>query len=390
MLDIALLGLIVAGIAIGYLLGRRDQYRKEQGKDKGPSKDYFVGLNYLLNEQTDEAIETFIKVLDVSNDTVDTHLALGSLFCKRGEVDKSIRLHQDLLARPSLTSAQSFRVQLALSKDYFSAGMLDRAESILVDITSHDNPVQLEALTELLNLYEREREWPSAVAVAKRLQSIQGDRFMIHLAHYYCELSEQQLSENNRVAVRQSLRQAFSQDKNNVRASLLLGKIEFEEGNYKESIKVLQKISRQDMAFVSLSLPLLELAYDCLMGRKGLRLYLEKCLDERPSSAIILSMTRILLRDYSHGEAIQFLSYQLDKHPTLKGLNVLMDLQLRFQPREMEGELEIIRRLSDKILESKPIYRCSKCGFGGRKMHWQCPGCRSWQSVMPIQGAEGE
>jgi len=198
------------------------------------------------------------------------------------------------------------------------------------------------------------------------------------------------MRENNKLAARYSLRQAFNHDKRNVRASLLLGQIEFEEGNYKESIKALQKIARQDITFVSLSLSKLELAYDCVGGRKGLGHYLERCLDEHPSSAIILAMTRLLLRDQGHVEAIQFLSYQLDKHPTLKGLNALMDLQLRFQSGGVEGELETTRQLFDKIMESKPVYRCYQCGFSGRNMHWQCPGCHSWQTVRPIQGVEGE
>ena len=388
--DIALLGLILAAIIIGYLLGRRDQYKRSQGQDEGLSRDYFVGLNYLLNEQTDEAIETFIKVLDVNNDTVDTYLALGSLFCKRGEVEKSIRLHQDLLARPSLTPGQSLRVQLALAKDYFSAGLYDRAESILVDISRQDHGFRDDALKNLLSVYEREREWKAAVEVAEQLRRSQGERFAVYLAHYYCELGEIQLRDNSRVAARQAIRQAFSRDKNSVRASLLLGQMEFEEGNYKESVKVLQRVARQDYSFISLSIPMLELAYERMGSRRGLGVYLAKCLNEHPGSAVILAMTRMLLRDHGNKKAIDFLTAQLEKHPTLKGLNVLMDLQIRFQKDEAGTELDIIRRLSDKMLESKPVYCCDSCGFSGRKMHWQCPSCHSWQTIKPVQGIEGE
>ncbi|ELT98909.1 hypothetical protein CAPTEDRAFT_129339, partial [Capitella teleta] len=163
--DIALLGLILAAIVIGYFLGWRDQ-RKRRGDDPGRlSKDYFVGLNYLINEQTDEAIDVFIKALDSNNDTVDTYLALGSLFSKRGEVEKSIRVHQDLLARPSLTSIQSFQVQLALAQNYSSAGLLDRAESILIDLSRQNHDLRDQALQQLLRVYEQEREWDKAADV---------------------------------------------------------------------------------------------------------------------------------------------------------------------------------------------------------------------------------
>ena len=199
-----------------------------------------------------------------------------------------------------------------------------------------------------------------------------------------------QLRDNSRVAARQAIRQAFSRDKNSVRASLLLGQMEFEEGNYKESVKVLQRVARQDYSFISLSIPMLELAYERLGNRRGLGVYLAKCLNEHSGSAVILAMTRMLLRDYGNRKAIDFLTAQLEKHPTLKGLNVLMDLQIRFQKDEAGTELDIIRRLSDKMLESKPVYSCDSCGFSGRKMHWQCPSCHSWQTIKPIQGIEGE
>ena len=390
MLDVALLGVILAAIVIGYLFGRRDQRKKHQVRGRGVSRDYFVGLNYLLNEQTDEAIETFIKVLDVNNDTVDTYLALGSLFCRRGEVDKSIRLHQDLLARPSLTPKQSVRVQLALAQDYFSAGLYDRAESILAVLVRQNHDLRDEALQSLLSVYERERDWSSAVNIAEQLRSSLGDQYAIHLAHYYCELGELKLLDNRRVAARQAIRQAFSRDKNSVRASLLLGQMEFEEGNYKESVKVLQRIARQDIGFILLSIPMLELAYERLGNHRALRAYLEKCLSDSPGSAVILAITRMLLRDAGHQAAITFLTEQLEKHPTLKGLNVLMDLQIRYQSDKRLAELNIAHQLLNKILESRPVYHCYHCGFSGLKMHWQCPSCHSWQTVKPIQGVEGD
>ena len=389
--DIALLGLILAAILIGYLLGRRDQYRRSQNQDRTLSKDYFVGLNYLLNEQTDEAIETFIKVLDINNDAVDTYLALGSLFCRRGEVEKSIRVHQDLLARPSLTPSQSMRVQLALAKDYFSAGLLDRAEAILVDVSRQNNAFRDKALLQLLTVYEREREWHSAIDVAEQLRRSQGEQYAVHLAHYYCEQAEIELRSNNRVATRKAIRNAFARDKNSVRASLLLGQIEFEEGNYKEAMKVLQRVSRQNMDYISLSIPLLEMTSERLNWRNNFGSYLARCLNERPTSAIILAMTRMLLKEQGEQRAIEFLTEQLEKYPTLKGVNVLINLQIRSRRADGgDNSLQLIHRLTEKILESRPVYSCISCGFSGAKMHWQCPGCHSWQTVKPIQGIEGE
>ncbi len=388
--DLVLLVVILAAILIGYFFGRRDQRLKGVDRGQSLSRDYFVGLNYLLNEQTDEAIETFIKALDINNDTVDTYLALGSLFCKRGEVDKSIRVHQDLLARPSLTSNQSIRVQLALARDYLSAGLLDRAETILSDLGRQNSEYRQEALIQLLKVYEQEKEWFMAAEVAEKLLQIKNEKFSINLAHYYCEQGDLCLRNNDHLAARKFVRKAFTKDKNSVRASLLLGQMELAEGSYKECIKVLQKISRQNMKFVSLAIPMLEMAYERLGSVRGLTSFLSYCLKEDPGSALLLAMTRIRLQGEGESSAIEFLTSQLNRHPTLKGLSVLIDLQLRDSTQGSQTSLVLIRKHIARILEFKPVYECGKCGFSGKKMHWRCPGCHSWETISPIQGIEGE
>lgn len=388
--DIVLLGLILAAIVIGYFLGWRDQKRRRLDGSGQLSRDYFVGLNYLINEQTDEAIDVFIKALDINNDTVDTYLALGSLFSKRGEVEKSIRVHQDLLARPSLTSAQSFQVQLALAQNYSSAGLLDRAESILIDLSRQNHELRDQALQQLLRVYEQEREWSRAADVAERLRRSRGEHFAIILAHYYCELCEIALKQNDHVTARRLIRQAFSRDKNSVRASLLLGQMEFDEGGYKEAIKILQRISVQDISFMPLSLPLLEKSFEHLVSLRGFGAYLGRCLNERPGTAIIIAMTRLLIRESGESQAVKFLTAQLERHPTLRGLNELIDLRRQFQGDLPDNVLALIHRITDRMLELKPVFSCGKCGFSGKEMHWQCPRCHQWGAVSPIQGFEGE
>ncbi|USE39104.1 lipopolysaccharide assembly protein LapB [Endozoicomonas sp. SCSIO W0465] len=388
--DIALLGLILVAIVIGYFLGGREQKRRLMGSSGQLSKDYFVGLNYLINEQTDEAIDVFIKALDINNDTVDTYLALGSLFSKRGEVEKSIRVHQDLLARPSLTSTQSFQVQLALAFNYSSAGLLDRAECILIDLSRQNHELKDQALQQLLKVYEQEREWAKAADVAERLRRTQGEYFAEILAHYYCEQCQIALDQNDRVAARRFIRLAFSRDKNSVRASLLLGQMEFDEGAYKEAIKVLQRILVQDISFMPLSLPLLEKSFEHVGSMRGFGAYLGRCLNERPGTAIIIAMTRLLLRESGESQAVNFLTAQLERRPTLRGLNELIDLRRQFQGDLPDNVLALIQRLMDRMLELKPVFSCGRCGFSGKKMHWQCPRCHCWGTVTPIQGFEGE
>ncbi|WP_330925623.1 lipopolysaccharide assembly protein LapB [Candidatus Sororendozoicomonas aggregata] len=386
--DLSLLVLIVVAIVIGYLLGLYSKRRAHSVEVASFNKDYFVGLNYLLNEQPEEAIDTFINALDVNSDTVDIYLALGTLFCKRGEVERSIRIHQDLLARPSLTTSQSIKVQLDLAKDYMYAGLLDRAEAILVDIIQHNHEHKGEALQQLLKIYEQEREWLKAIDIAEKLRrSSSESTYYKRLAFYYCELADHHLNENDRIMARRCLRNAMGRDRDCVRASLLLGKMDYQEGRYRDAIKSLERISRQNNAYIPLGLPLLEKCYDHLSGKGGYGGYLARCLNEKRGSTVIVAMTRLLLKEKGVQHAIDFLITQLYKHPTLKGLNMLVELEYA---RGGEQSSPLFLEVTKNMLALKPVYACSACGFSGKEMHWQCPGCKKWGVTMPIQGIEGE
>ena len=389
--DVALLALIVVAMLSGYLLGRRDLRKNKQSHSAQKlSREYFVGLNYLLNEQTDEAIETFIKALDLNNDTVDTYLALGSLFARRGEVEKSIRVHQDLLARPSLTSAQSQRVQLELAKDYMQAGLFDRAEAMLSEMARNNHEYRPDALQQLLKIYEQEKEWVKAVAVGEELRKAGGDQYVVVLAHFYCEGAQICIDRNDRVSARKAIRQAFTRDRNCVRASLLLARMEFDDGRYRDCIKALEKVALQDIRYVPLTLELLEQAYQRMGNMRGYTAFLGRCLNERPSAAVVLAMTRVLASERGDEPALQFLTEQLGKAPSLKGLNALMSLQLRNPAVGNLESIHLLKVMTEKMLEIKPVYRCASCGFSGKEMHWMCPGCHSWGAIAPVQGMEGE
>lgn len=389
--DVALLALIVVAMLSGYLLGRRDLRKKKQSHSgQKLSREYFVGLNYLLNEQTDEAIETFIKALDLNNDTVDTYLALGSLFARRGEVEKSIRVHQDLLARPSLTPAQSQRVQLELAKDYMQAGLFDRAEAMLSEMARNHHEYRPDALQQLLKIYEQEKEWAKAVAVGEELRKAGGDQYAVVLAHFYCEGAQTCIDHNDRVSARKAIRQAFTRDRNCVRASLLLARMEFDDARYRDCIKALEKVAQQDVRYVPLTLELLEQAYQRMGNMRGYTAFLGRCLNERASAAVVLAMTKVLASERGDEQALRFLTEQLGKAPSLKGLNALMSLQLRNPAVGNLESIHLLKAMTERMLEIKPVYQCASCGFSGKEMHWMCPGCHSWGATAPVQGMEGE
>ena len=195
MSDVLLLALLVAAIAIGWFLGRWEsgRFRSRPQPPRGSlPRDYFVGLNYLLNEQPDRAIETFTQALEVNSDTVETHIALGNLYRSRGEADRAVRIHQNLLARPALTPSQSGQVQLELSRDFLNLGLLDRAERLLLALQkSHvDDSQKLAAKRLLVDLFEREKEWAQALETAQPQLVRQDADIRRAAAHWHCELAK--------------------------------------------------------------------------------------------------------------------------------------------------------------------------------------------------------
>ena len=390
MLDFALLALIMVAMLAGYLLGRIQKKTKDCPK-KQLSTEYFVELNYLLHEKTDEVIETCIKALDLNNDTLDIYLALGNLFCCRGEVDKSIRVHENLLARPSLTPTQAIRVQLELAKDYISAGLFDRAEDMLIDLSRQNHQYRIEVLQQLLKIYEQEKEWKKAIEITELLCKLYGNEYITRLSHFYCEMAENYLKTNDYFSARKMIYTAFLRDKDCVRASLLLGRMKFEEGKDRDAIKVLQKISKQDDRYVPLSLDLLQRICHRSGNQHTLETYLWRCLNARPSTAVVLAMTAMLINSRKESTAMNFLISHLRSNPSLEGLNALINIQLSYYPSEQYmTSIHLLKEIIDHILDIKPIYQCDTCGFSGKEMHWHCPVCNGWGTIAPVHEIEGE
>ena len=211
MQELMFLGLFVVALAIGWFLGRREAIRV--GVMLAPhgsaiDKQYFIGLNYLLNEQPDEAIETFIRALEVNPETVETHIAIGKLFCQRGDVERAIKVHQNLLARPNLTALQADRVQFELARDYLAVGLHHRAERLLNELVEHSSTLRADALADLVRIHERERDWQKAVETGRRLLR-EREEFAVTLAHYHCELARESIRRGEVVQARRELLDAW-------------------------------------------------------------------------------------------------------------------------------------------------------------------------------------
>ncbi|KAA0020923.1 lipopolysaccharide assembly protein LapB [Salinicola corii] len=395
MSDALLLALLVAAIAIGWLLGRWEsgRGRPRPGTPIGTlSKDYFVGLNYLLNEQPDRAIETFTQALEVNSDTVETHIALGNLYRSRGEADRAVRIHQNLLARPALTPSQSGQVQLELSRDFLNLGLLDRAERLLLSLQKSqvDDHQKLAAKRLLVDLFEREKEWAQALDTAQPQLVRQDADIRRAAAHWHCELASQHRIDSSPSLARKALKQALHTDERCVRANWMLGQLEWDIGQYRDAARCWQRVPEQDPSFTTIVLEPLRNAYRLLDDDDGWWQFLEKQLQHDPQTSVVMMAADTLRHRQGTDIACAFVSDQLRDHPSLRGVDYLMDLYLDDSDPAERDRLELLKQHTQQLLSIRPRHRCQRCGFGAEQLHWQCPRCRSWGTSKPVTGLEGE
>lgn len=387
-LELLFLLLPVAALT-GWWIGQNGQKAKGRNASRDLSQGYLQGLNYLISEQPDKAIEVFVRMLEVDSDTIETHFALGSLFRRRGEVDRAIRIHQNLIARPALSLSQRNHALYELGRDYFAAGLLDRAENLFVEL-ANDAEFRNRALTQLRNIYEQEKEWEKAIEVADRLVYVDNESLAPTIAHYYCELAEKAVQKGERERAARLVKRALSVDRHCVRASLLEAELELGREQTRAALKALGRIEQQDPEFISESLDLLQRAYQRAGKPEQFISHLEHLFDVFPSTSVALVYTESVRVREGAQAAAAMLTEQLRAHPSLWGLLQLVGMKLEDQRPESRDDILLVQELLTKYLESKPRYRCKSCGFMAKSLHWQCPGCKQWNTVKPIQGFEGE
>ncbi|MBI2779681.1 MAG: lipopolysaccharide assembly protein LapB [Gammaproteobacteria bacterium] len=376
--------LLPVAAASGWWMAKQETRRKQEEGAAGLRPDYFRGLNYLINEQPDKAIEVFVRMLEVDSDTVETHLALGSLFRRRGEVDRAIRIHQNLIARPTLSLDQRNQALLELGQDYMRAGLLDRAESLfleLIEVNGQATP----ALRLLCDIYQQEKEWDKAIDMARKLEGATGKKLNSLIAQYYCEIADQARVQKDNVRAAQMIKRALSADSGCVRATIMQGDMERGGGDCKAALQTYQRVEAQDPEYLSEVIPPMLGCYHALENPTEMMDYLKKLVQKYPRIVPISALVEFLRNQYGEHDAMVFVTDHLQKQPTLTGLVSMIDLQLAGSDGNAQSSLLMIKEGIEKLLKENPLYRCNHCGFSGKSIHWQCPGCKTWGSVKPIQ-----
>ena len=378
---VLLTAVLVAAVGAGWALSAwQSRRRVPPPRRPGMSDDYFRGLNFLLNEQPDKALEVFMRMVEVDSETVETHFALGSLFRRRGEVDRAIRIHQNLIARPSLTRAQRDQALFELGEDYMRAGLFDRAESLFAE-NSKSGPYVAPALEHLMTIYEQQGDWEQAIAAAERLEAVDGRLHGRTIAHYWCELADIAERTGQRRRAMQLLQNAQAADPAHARAGLARGDALFADGEYKAALRAYQQVVDDEPKFAGEALSRIAQCYRKLGDASRIDAYLERLQKAQPATVPYLAFAAF------HEPSLQGreLAGIVTRYLETRGQGVARLLERLVEQRSLDPTLEAdeARQVVGVLLEDHPRYLCERCGFGGNVLHWQCPSCRCWSTVKP-------
>jgi lipopolysaccharide biosynthesis regulator YciM len=375
-----LAGLFLLLAAAGWALGRFDE-RDDEGDPPPPLNiDYLKGLNFLLNEQTDQALEHFLKMVRVDNKTIETHFALGNLFRRRGEVDRAIRIHQNIIARPDIAAEQRDQALFSLAKDYQKAGLLDRAEKLFSRLASGSR-YQVEALEQLCRIYEQEHEWQKAIDASQSLETLSGNSHELEIAHYYCELAEQAASEKDYSSARDFVKKSQAGRPRTLRGALTRAEIARDTDDTKTALRLLHRVLEEHTYLITEALPALVQIHEHEGSIGELEKALESILRQNPDFKTDVAYTAIVNNIGGIGIIDQCVEEYMLNEKTLAEFIDLNHLQNGGEDRA--AALTKIRSALSKLAQSTPRYKCKECGFSSRKLLWQCPSCKDWETQRP-------
>ena len=365
---------------LGWLAARIDM-REVLASARAVPASYFKGLTALVDADDNEAVRRLAEVARTQPKAVELQVALGKLYRRRGENDLAIRLHQQLLAEPDLTEPQRDSVNLELAEDFLKAGLVDRAEEILAKLAQASGVGQT-ARQRLLDIYQQERDWPRAIALASELRS-EATSFQRELAEYHCELAQTALIKSDLATARAETEQAFAANRRCPRASLIAGDIELADGKPDAAITAWQAIEAQNPEYLTLAAERLLDAYERL-GKlaDGVKL-LRGWLASYPQLDLVDLLYPRVAQLSGDAEGLAFLRDTIHANPSLGGMAKLIDARFASLTPDSRQDAELARELMLSYSRRLHVHRCKRCNFRSKTFFWHCPACGEWESFTP-------
>jgi len=343
---------------------------------------YFKGLNFLIGDQHNKAVEAFSEAMHANSDSLELHFALGSLFRRTGETDRAINMHLNLLDKKELTKNQRDAVKAELALDYLKAGLYDRAEELFINLT--DNRYRQPALHALLEIYVREREWLQAVETAIELERLSGIPFRKEIAQYHCELAMNAMIDQQPDQVRIHLANALNANKKCIRANVLLGESEMLSGSHAAAISHWKHIEFQDPEYLGLVATKLLQSHAALDKLKEGIALLKTYLDNYKLPSIMYALYEATIAEEGAKSAAILARNELIRQPSLQTLDQLLQARAMAEhanKSENDQDIQLMQQTVRNAIGNRAAYHCNQCGFRAKQYHWQCPACNAWESL---------
>lgn len=368
---------------LGWIAARVD-IRHVMQESRAVPRSYFKGLNYLLNEQPDKAIEAFLEVAKMDPDTLELHFALGALFRRRGELDRAIRIHQNVADRADLSQEHRMKAMYELGEDFLKAGLLDRAETMFRQLETGAHA--LDSLRNILEIQVLTKEWREAIITAARLEKLGCPAQNADTAHYYCELALGSMLKGDDTAARVDLENALRENKRSARAWMLLGDLEAKAGADDAAIAAWRRLEEVNPAYLPIVAERLTQAH-IRCGRRDVAIdLLQAYLERRPSPDLLHFLFQTVVQARGWESARQLAAEELKRHPSLRALDDYLQASNAVQSSdqtEHNVESSLAQDLVHRQVSRNAYYLCTNCGFKARQYFWQCPACARWESISP-------
>jgi len=379
--------LVAIPLIIILILMMLRQNRKKSSRRSHFSTEYFKGLNHLLNDEQGKALDIFVKLVETDWETIDTHFALGKIFRKNGEIDKAIKVHQGLIARPSLPEKYRNRVLLELGYDYLGAGWFDRAEGLFKEVLIHDEKSE-KALQNLILIYQQEKDWHKAIDAAETLFGEQPAKVGPMISQYYCELADVAIAKGDISLVEHYANNALRYDSSSVRATFVLADMAIEAGDYRKAQSLLLQVEKQDADFLPLVTDKLVECHDQLDETEALMEYMSELENRQEGLPLLESHASVIERYRGQEAAIGYVMDKLSKKPNLQAMNQLLSYQDAVNDKEAHEIMQKLQSAVNVMKQEQPAYQCKQCGFKTNTLYWLCPSCHNWASVKPYFGEQ--
>ncbi|NQY63398.1 MAG: lipopolysaccharide assembly protein LapB [Alteromonadaceae bacterium] len=382
--------LLPVAMGYGWFMGRNSIQQNHQTAKEILSIKYSTGLNYLLSNQQDKAMDYLLEALKLEDDTVEAHFAMANLFRRRGELDRALKVHEYLVRQKHLSNKDKEQAAFELGKDFLSAGLYDRAEAMFIKLLKNKN-YSLKSLTYLMQIYQSTKDWHQGIALKKDIVKTRDKKIMHSLANFYCELATQALADDQFIEVIELLELALQQDQNSCRANWLLAQVHENHQQYNEACLCYQDLYQQDKDFFP---DVIESMYSCYLeldAEEEFYAFIRKVYDETGSTSALIKYLTYLENTYSNHRAKEFILSALKRRPTIRGFKHLVKMQMISTEQQSNIEnLDVIKELVTAYLNVKQRYSCRTCGFNSSTHYWSCPSCHDWEQLKPVRGLEGE